>query len=113
MCVWRHCLHGNQRNDCSSCRVGYGLENVSSHYLAHQIMKPIGCKYKRNRSVSQVLFYSFLKSQKLGRNFQTWRAGGSNDLFDAAWLLEADVGFLHLGYDDFSGANFSGGRVGV
>lgn len=49
-------------------------------------------------------FFSFLKSQKLRRNFQAWRAVGSNDLFDAAWLLEADVGFLHLGYDDFSGA---------
>ncbi len=56
-------------------------------------------------------FFSFLKSQKLRRNFQAWRAVGSNDLFDAAWLLEADVGFLHLGYDDFSGANFSGGSV--
>lgn len=56
-------------------------------------------------------FFSFLKSQKLCRNFQAWRAVGSNDLFDAAWLLEADVGFLHLGYDDFSGANFSGGSV--
>jgi hypothetical protein len=32
-------------------------------------------------------------------------------LFDAAWLLEADVGFLHPGYDDFSGANFNGGSV--
>ena len=52
-----------------------------------------------------------MKSQKLRRNFQAWRAVGSNDLFDAAWLLEADVGFLHLGYDDFSGANFSGGSV--
>ena len=56
-------------------------------------------------------FFSFLKSQKLRRNFQAWRAVGSNDLFDAAWLLEADVGFLHPGYDDFSGANFNGGSV--
>lgn len=62
-------------------------------------MKPIGCKYMRNCSVSQVLFLVFLKSQKLRRNFQAWRAVGSNDLFDAAWLLEAELGFLHPGYD--------------
>ena len=110
-CVWRHCLQGKQSYNCSSCRVGDGLENISSHFLPSQFMKPIGCKCMRNCSVSQVLFFSFLKSQKLRRNFQPWRAGGSNDLFDAAWLLEADVGFLHLGYDDFSGANFSGGSV--
>ena len=49
----------------------------------------------RNCSVSQVLFLVF-ENQKLLRNFQAWRAVGSNDLFDAAWLLDADVGFLHL-----------------
>ncbi|GEM_PF-5548406 len=35
-------------------------------------MKPIGCKYMRNYSVSQVLVFSFLKSQKLRRNFQAY-----------------------------------------
>src|SRR4030095_292181 len=64
----------------------------------------------RNPSVSKV-FFLVLKSQKLRRSFQAWRSVGSNDLFDAAWLLEADIGFLHPGYDDFSGANFSGVSV--
>jgi hypothetical protein len=34
-------------------------------------MKPISCKYKRNRSVSQVLFLFFQKSEE-GRDFQAW-----------------------------------------
>src|SRR4030095_1127053 len=110
-CVWRHRLQRKQGDNCPSCRIGDSLKNISSHFFASQFMKPIGCKYMRNCSVSQVLFFSFLKSQKLRRNFQAWRAVGSNDLFDAAWLSEADVGFLHPGYDDFSGANFNGGSV--
>jgi len=43
-------------------------------------------------------FFSFLENQKLRRNFQAWRAVGSNDLFDA-WLLEADVWLLRLDLD--------------
>ena len=57
--VWRHRLYGDQGDDRPSCRVGYGLENVSSHTLVAQFVKPIGCKYMRNRSVSQVLFLGF------------------------------------------------------
>ena len=30
--VWRHCLQGKQSYNCSSCRVGDGLENISSHF---------------------------------------------------------------------------------
>jgi hypothetical protein len=57
-------------------------------------MKPIGCKYMRNCSVSQVLFLVFEKS-KITEEFPG--LAGSIDLFDAAWLLEADVGFLNPG----------------
>ena len=28
-----HCLQCDQSNDCPSCRVGYGLENVTSHIV--------------------------------------------------------------------------------
>jgi hypothetical protein len=64
-----------------------------------------------NRSVSQVLFLVFWKVKNYVGIFRLGGAVGSNDLFDAAWLVEADVGFLHPGYDDFSGANFSGGSI--
>jgi hypothetical protein len=31
-CVWRHRLQRKQGDNCSSCRVGDGLENISSHF---------------------------------------------------------------------------------
>jgi hypothetical protein len=31
--IWRQSLHSNQGYNCSSCRVCYGLKNVSSHFL--------------------------------------------------------------------------------
>jgi hypothetical protein len=31
--IGRHCLHRDQGNDRPPCRVGYGLKNISFHYL--------------------------------------------------------------------------------
>jgi hypothetical protein len=50
-----HSLYRDESHNCSSCRVGDGLKNVSSH----NDMKPNGCKSTCNRSVSQVLFEFF------------------------------------------------------
>jgi hypothetical protein len=50
--IGRHCLQRDQRNDRPPCRVGYGLENISFHYLDEKVCNQSVANAKCNRTVS-------------------------------------------------------------
>src|SRR5687767_7798628 len=86
--IGRHCLQRDQRNDRPPCRVGYGLENISFHYLAEEYAtKRLQIQVQPNGFVNS--FYTFLRESKTKvRNFQAWCSGGispnapRNSLYD-------------------------------
>ena len=93
-CIWRHSLYSDERYDRPSSRVGDGLENISSHFFVQSVYETDWLQVYAQLFGFASSFCSFLKSQKLRRNFQAWRAVGSNDLFDAAWAVKSNIPVL-------------------
>jgi hypothetical protein len=70
-----HRLQCYQRNDRPSCRVGDGLENISSHFISLDLRNRSVASIKRNCSVSQVLFL-FFQELKIRAEFLGLALGG-------------------------------------